>query len=96
MLIANLKISDANYESAWQLLVDEYDDKQAFVHVHIHSFFNLLSMKNENVTELKRLRDTLSASLAALINLGHPVGGTIFSYIFFRKNSVSEQGMNGI
>lgn len=73
LLIANLKISDANYDSAWQLLLDEYDDKQALIHAHIHSFVSLPSMKSENVIELKKLRDTLSASLAALTNLGRPV-----------------------
>jgi len=30
-------------------------------------------MKTENVTELRKLRDTVSASLAALGNLGRPV-----------------------
>lgn len=46
-------------------------------------------MKNENVTELKRLRDTLFASLAALINLGHPVDrwDDILIYIFSQKFS---------
>lgn len=48
LLIANLKISDTNYESAWQLLMKEYDDKQALVHAHTHSFTSLPSMKNEN------------------------------------------------
>lgn len=31
LLINNLKISDANYESAWQLLTNEYNDKQALI-----------------------------------------------------------------
>lgn len=72
-LISNLKISDANYESAWQLLLDEYDDKQTLIHAHIHSFVNLPSMKTENANELRKLRDIVSASLAALKNFERPV-----------------------
>lgn len=71
-LIKNLKISDANYVSAWQLLLDEYD-KSALIHTHIHSFAGLPKMKTENVAELKKLRDTASAALAALKNLGCPI-----------------------
>lgn len=89
LLIANLKISDANYESAWQLLLDEYDDKQALIHAHIHSFMSFPPMKSENVSELKKLRDTLSASLAALTNLGSPVDqwDDILIYIVSQKFS---------
>lgn len=46
-LIANLKISDENYDSARQILTDEYDDKQALVHANIHSFISLPLMKSE-------------------------------------------------
>lgn len=89
LLIANLRISDANYESAWQLLVNEYDDGQALVHAHIHSFVSLPPMKLENVHGLKKLRDTLSASLAALANLGRPVDkwDDIIIYIVSQKFS---------
>lgn len=73
LLINNLKITDANYGSAWQLLLDEYDDKQALIHTHIHSFVNLPKMRSESVNDLKKLRDTASAALAALANLGCPV-----------------------
>ncbi|XP_024875075.1 uncharacterized protein LOC112456632 [Temnothorax curvispinosus] len=31
LLINNLKVSDANYEAAWQVLVDEYDNRAAII-----------------------------------------------------------------
>jgi len=71
LLIANL--SDANYESAWKTLTDKYDDKQALIHAHIHSFLSLPSMKSENIADLKKLRETLAASIAALTSLTRPV-----------------------
>ncbi|KYN27559.1 hypothetical protein ALC57_03059, partial [Trachymyrmex cornetzi] len=73
VLINNLKISEANYDSAWQLLIDEYDDKQTLVHTHLHAFASLPVMKTENVNDLRKLRDTVSSSLAALKNLDRPV-----------------------
>ncbi|XP_029165899.1 uncharacterized protein LOC114936760 [Nylanderia fulva] len=72
-LIANLRISETNYEFAWQLLLAEYDDKQALVCAHLHSFISLPNIKTENVTDLKRLRDTVSSSIAALKNQNRPV-----------------------
>ncbi|XP_029162926.1 uncharacterized protein LOC114934423 [Nylanderia fulva] len=71
-IISNLKISDANYESVWQLLIDEYDDQLTLIHTHIHAFMCLPTMKAENVAEMRKLRDTVSASLAALTNLKRP------------------------
>ena len=73
LLINNLRISDANYESAWQLLTDEYDDKQALIYSHLHAFISFPVMKTESVIDLRKLRDIVSASLAALNNLGRPV-----------------------
>lgn len=94
VLIANLKISDANYDSAWQLLLDEYDDKQALINAHIHSFINLPSLKTENVTELKKLRDTVSASLAALRNLGRPVDQWDDLLIYTMSQKLSQRTRN--
>jgi len=87
LIISNFKISDANYESAWQLLIDEYDDKQALIFSHLHAFISLPVMKTENVIELRKLRDTVSASLAALNNLGRPVDqwGDLLIYIIAQK-----------
>ncbi|XP_029175539.1 uncharacterized protein LOC114944006 [Nylanderia fulva] len=89
LIISNLKISDANYESAWQLIIDEYDDKLTLIHTHIHAFMCLPTMKSENVAELRTLRDTVSASLAALTNLNRPVSewDDILIYIISQKFS---------
>ncbi|KMQ87692.1 hypothetical protein RF55_12949 [Lasius niger] len=93
-LISNLKISDANYESAWQLLLDEYDDKQTLIHAHIHSFVNLPSMKTENVNELRKLRDIVSASLAALKNLERPVDQWDDLLVYLISQKLSQRTRN--
>lgn len=71
LLINNINISDANYEAAWQRLVDEYEN--LYVHEHIRAFSDLPVMKSETASELKRLRDTAAASVSALKILGRSV-----------------------
>ncbi|XP_070169704.1 uncharacterized protein [Polyergus mexicanus] len=73
VLINHVKIADTNYDGAWKLLIEEYDYQNAIIHAHIHAFADLPIMKTESAVELKGLRDTVAASLAALTNLGRPV-----------------------
>ncbi|XP_071632826.1 uncharacterized protein [Temnothorax longispinosus] len=89
VLINNIHISDANYKAAWQLLLDEYDNRNAIIHANIHSFADLPKMKTENVLELKKLRDSVSATLAALTNLERPVDqwDDLLVYIISQKFS---------
>ncbi|XP_076299895.1 uncharacterized protein LOC143218550 [Lasioglossum baleicum] len=73
LLINNISMSDENYEAAWQILVDEYNDESALIQAHIHKFVSLPSMKTESASELKHLRDTVVSSLTALRNLKRDV-----------------------
>lgn len=73
LMLDHVSVSDANYEGAWKILNDEYDNTRALVLAHIHAFASLPTMKLENESELKRLRDTTNYSLNALKNLGRPV-----------------------
>jgi hypothetical protein len=63
LLINRLQIFPENYTIAWKMLVTEYDDKRALIHIHIHSFVNLPKGKSESVTELKKLRHNISRSI---------------------------------
>jgi hypothetical protein len=89
LLINRLQISPDNYTSAWKILMMEYDDKRVLIHTHIHSFASLPRSKSESVIELKKLRDTVSATLAALSNLGYPVSqwDHLLVYIILEKFS---------
>lgn len=73
ILICHIQIADMNYDAAWKLIIEEYDNQSAIIHSHIHAFANLPLMKIENATELKTLRDSVAASLNALSNLKRPV-----------------------
>jgi hypothetical protein len=53
--LINLQISNDIYTSAGKILVEEYDDKRALIHTHIHSFANLPTSKSKSVIGLKKL-----------------------------------------
>jgi hypothetical protein len=86
LLINRLQISPENYTYAWKMLVMEYNDKRALIYTHIHSFASLPKSKFKSVTELKKLRDTVSAALS---NLGCPVShwNCLLGYIISEKFS---------
>jgi len=72
-LITNLAPSEDNYSTAWETLIDEYDDKRALIRTHAKAILCFPPMKTENLTELKRFRDTVATACSALANLGSPV-----------------------
>ncbi|XP_067207876.1 uncharacterized protein [Linepithema humile] len=90
-LINNIQISESGYDATWRLLVDEYDNSFAIVTAHIRAFADMLAMRSESAAELKNLRDTASASLAALACMGRPVDtwDDLLVYIISRKFSDS-------
>lgn len=89
LLIGNIQITDSNYDAAWKLLKDEYENQRALIQAHIHAFANLPVMKTETAVELKNLRDTVASSLAALTNLNRPVDqwDDLLVYIISQKFS---------
>ncbi|XP_067214142.1 uncharacterized protein [Linepithema humile] len=54
LFINNLRISDANYDSAWQLLLDKFNDEQTLVYSHLHAFESA-SNKNRKRKRLKEV-----------------------------------------
>jgi hypothetical protein len=72
-LIGSLQISDVNYNAAWQLLLDEYDNTYTIVNTQIKAFADMPAMRTKTAVELKKLRDTVASSLAALGGMGRPV-----------------------
>ncbi|XP_011884078.1 PREDICTED: uncharacterized protein LOC105571220 [Vollenhovia emeryi] len=71
-IINSLEISDANYEVAWKLLKERYDNKRVIVHTHVKAIMELPSMHKENATELRQIADGASKHLNALRALNRP------------------------
>jgi len=75
-LINDLSMSDDDYPSAWKILMNAYENKRhetsdtTLIQSHLESLVCFPPMKSENPIELKKLRDTVTATRAALTNLG--------------------------
>lgn len=71
-VINSLEISDANYEVAWTLLKQRYDNKRIIVQNHIKAIMELPSMIKENSVELRQIADGAAKHLHALQALRLP------------------------
>lgn len=71
-LLRNYKLTDENYEIAWNFLVSLFDDKKVLV----HKYFQLLSdmpLCQESAEDLQKLLRTTNESIRGLQNLGRPI-----------------------
>ncbi|XP_018399979.1 PREDICTED: uncharacterized protein LOC108777551, partial [Cyphomyrmex costatus] len=71
-VISSLEISDVNYEVAWRLLKERYDNKRIIVHTHIKAIMELPSMVKENSSELRQITDGACKHMRALQALQRP------------------------
>ena len=71
-VIQSLDISAENYETAWELLRNRYENKKYIVNKHVKSLFELHAMEKETASALKQLLDGTIKHLRALKNLGLP------------------------
>ncbi|XP_067209407.1 uncharacterized protein [Linepithema humile] len=70
--IAALEISNVNYEVAWNLLKERYDNKRVIIQGHIKAIMDLPSMTKENLAELRQVADGASRHIYALRALKRP------------------------
>ncbi|XP_011858745.1 PREDICTED: uncharacterized protein LOC105556271 [Vollenhovia emeryi] len=71
-VISSLEISDANYNAAWSLLKERYDNKRVIVQNHIKAILELPSMNKENHIELRQIAGGATKHLHALQALKRP------------------------
>ncbi|XP_059053595.1 uncharacterized protein LOC131847882 [Achroia grisella] len=71
-VISNLEVSSNNYETAWNLLCERYDNKRQLIKHHLDSLLNLQNIVRESDKALRFLVDHVTKNLRALGNLGQP------------------------
>ncbi|KAJ8962889.1 hypothetical protein NQ318_001298 [Aromia moschata] len=88
LIIKSLEISSANYEVAWNALLERYDNNKLLIHNHIKALFNGESIHRENASGLRKLIDDFSKNLRALEQLKQPVKewDTLLIYIISRNS----------
>lgn len=72
-VIQSLKLSAANYDVAWQTLVDRYDNTNLLIQNHIKSLYNIEPIQRESSSKIRNLVDNVTKNLRSLTLLGEPV-----------------------
>lgn len=72
-LILSLEVLESNYDVAWKLLCDRYQNKRVIIQTHMKSLFNIQPINKESHILLRGLIDVSNQHLRALESLGLPV-----------------------
>lgn len=65
-IIAHMTISEANYETAWELLCSRYENKRLLVASSVETLMSQKEVKTESANDLKTLHDTTRECIHAL------------------------------
>ncbi|XP_071056302.1 uncharacterized protein [Onthophagus taurus] len=86
-LIKNLLVTSANFQRAWNLLIERYENRRVLIDAQLSILFSARSIRNESAYELKRLIGEVKESLGALESLGCPVNmwDHLLVYMLVRK-----------
>lgn len=68
-------INNNNYESAWKMLEDSYEDERLIIDTHIDALLDLPKVTKENGDELRKLLEICTKHIDALKNRQLPVEG---------------------
>lgn len=72
-VIEALEVSKSNYDDAWSLLKERYDNKRVIAHTHVKALFEFPVIQKESHKSLRQLLDCLNKHLRSLKSLGVPV-----------------------
>ncbi|CAG9135443.1 unnamed protein product [Plutella xylostella] len=73
VVIQSFEFSASNYDVAWKVLCERFDNKRLLIQNHVSALFNIDPISRESSVVLKRLIDNLNKNLRALESLGEPV-----------------------
>ncbi|KAJ8980871.1 hypothetical protein NQ317_001335, partial [Molorchus minor] len=72
-VIQGLEFSAENYQSAWELLCERFNNPVSLVNNHLKAFFELQAMEKESAADLRRLLDSMVKHLRAIQNFGQSI-----------------------
>nr|CAI5845596.1 unnamed protein product [Callosobruchus analis] len=67
------KFSSYNYSNAYKALNERYNNEKVLIHHHIQGIFNMEKINKETSTDVRKLIDTLSKHLRAIVQLGQKI-----------------------
>lgn len=92
-VIENIETTNINYEIAWNLLKERYENKKLITHNHIKALFEIQSLPKENSTQLRQFLDTIQKHIRALKLLGQPTDSwnSLLLYLLATKLDISSR-----
>lgn len=81
-LIRSYNVTDANYEEAWDVLNQRYNQKRIIINAHMDKFLNLSKSVTESADALRHLVNTFTDAVRALKALNEPTNGWPYLIVF--------------
>ncbi|KMQ82670.1 hypothetical protein RF55_22190 [Lasius niger] len=72
-LIRNLPTTGDNFDRAWSMLADHYENKRLLVRSCFSAFTSTPRMKNESAADLKRIFHGMLSTVGTLESIGRPI-----------------------
>lgn len=87
LLIASIEFSGANYQTAWALICDRFNNNRMLIQNHDKTLFNFDKIRVESSASLSGLNDGVSKHLRALKTLNEPTDSweTLIIYLITTK-----------
>nr|CAI5833055.1 unnamed protein product [Callosobruchus analis] len=90
-LIKSLEFSADNYDIAWQIVCERFNNKKLLIHNHVKAIFNLKQLQKESYKDLRYLTDNLSKHLTILRQLGEPTDSWSTLIIYIASNKLAQE-----
>lgn len=86
-VIKSLEFSSNNYQIAWDLLTNRYDNNRLLINNHVKSLFTLQTITKESPVQLRKLVDSVLKNLRSLKIMGEPTDywDTLVIYLIVSK-----------
>ncbi|XP_044753563.1 uncharacterized protein LOC123312983 [Coccinella septempunctata] len=84
-IIQHLEISSSNYQTAWKLIEERYNNPRMLFNKHMDHLLNFTNLNSESAGAMKKLHDTIRESTEALRNMNINKWEDIIAYIMLRK-----------
>lgn len=87
LLLRPFTISDANYDEAWEMLSQRFDNKRLIIGKYLDNVLDIPNIRNQDFKQLRKLIDITNESIRSLRVLKQPVDNwdTIFVHILTKK-----------
>nr|XP_012145736.1 PREDICTED: uncharacterized protein LOC105663123 [Megachile rotundata] len=85
-LLKNLPTTDENFQRAWTLLKEHYENKRLLVRAHLNAFLAIPKMKPNSMVDLRRIFHGVVTTAGALEGIGRPISSSEDLFVHLAVN----------